>query len=149
MRGVIKAAALPARQEVISTYNGTNDESYSWAQTDKDVTIQVATRLLVYGVVFVSDSVYGQAFLAKGTRAREVDVQFEPTRLRVGLKGQVPIIDGALHERVQVDDCTWNLEVANGELTITLEVTPAPRAVVRSVCQRQAHFRFCGPPVCA
>eukprot|EP01047_Picozoa_sp_COSAG01_P090225 COSAG01_NODE_22122_length_870_cov_47.202335_2_plen_79_part_00 len=63
-----------------------------------------------------------QIFLPKGTRARDVDILFKPSHLLVGMKGQPPIIDGDLPERVLVDDCTWNLEVENGELTITLEV---------------------------
>ena len=30
--------------------------------------------------------------------------------LKVGLKGQVPIIDGDFHKRVIVDDSFWTLE---------------------------------------
>lgn len=90
-----------ARQESIVPYNGTHDDGYSWSQTAQEVTMQ--------------------AFLPRGTRAKQVDVQFLPTKIKVGLRDQPPIIEGELMECVVVDDCTWNLEVANGELTITLE----------------------------
>ena len=84
-----------------------------------------------------------QLFLEKGTRAKQVDVVFLPTHLRIGLKGQPALIDGDLHEKILVDDCTWNLEVENGELTITLEVTKPltasalhPKTMIVSACRK-------------
>ena len=78
--------------------------------------------------------------MPRGTRARDVSIQFKPTHVLVGMKGESPIIDGKLPERILVDDCTWNLEVENGELTITLEVNQSLSTItlcaVLSYCSR-------------
>ena len=90
------------RQEPMAPYNGAREEGYSWAQTAADVTVQL--------------------FVPKGTRAKDLDVRFRTSRLSVGLKaGDAPMLDGELFEKVAVDECTWSLEVSNGELTITME----------------------------
>lgn len=39
-----------------------------------------------------------------------LDIKFTNTHLKVGLKGQPPIIDGELHRRIIVDDSFWTLE---------------------------------------
>lgn len=45
-----------------------------------------------------------------GTKIKMLDVEIKNKRLRVGIKGQPPIIDGELHKRVIVDDSFWTLE---------------------------------------
>ena len=37
------------------------------------------------------------------------DVAITKTKLRVGLKGQPPILEGELSEPVKADDCMWNI----------------------------------------
>ena len=56
--------------------------------------------------------------LPKGTRGRECDVQITATSLRVGLKGQDPIVDGPLFESIKVSDSGWSL--ADGNLDVLL-----------------------------
>jgi hypothetical protein len=73
---------------------------YSWTQTLGEVTVVVP--------------------VPPGTKGRALDVRITKTALRVGLKGQPPILDGALAEPVRPDDCLWN--VADGcavELSLT------------------------------
>lgn len=55
-----------------------------------------------------------------GTKTRALDVDIKNKRLRVGLKGQAPIIDGELHKRIIVDDSFWTLEDGK-EICINLQ----------------------------
>ncbi|KAF1810444.1 putative nuclear movement protein nudC [Eremomyces bilateralis CBS 781.70] len=63
---------------------------YKWTQTikDVDVTAQVPANM----------------------RGKDFDVKITKTKLRVGLKGQEPIIDGDLPHPIHVDESTWTLE---------------------------------------
>ena len=45
-----------------------------------------------------------------GTRAKDVTVEISPTRLKLGLKGQQPIIDGELFKPTLKDSSFWQLE---------------------------------------
>jgi hypothetical protein len=45
----------------------------------------------------------------KGTRAKNLDIDLQKKKLRVGLKGQDPILDGELCKDIKVDDSTWTL----------------------------------------
>ncbi|KAJ3184045.1 hypothetical protein HDU85_001896 [Gaertneriomyces sp. JEL0708] len=72
---------------------------YQWRQTlqDVDVTVQ----------------------LPKGTRGRDLAVTMQKRRLKAGLKGQEPIMEGELCADIRLDDSTWTVE--SGELLIHLE----------------------------
>lgn len=96
-------AGADTRQEPLAPYNGAQEEGYTWAQTSVDVTVQL--------------------FVPKGTRAKELDVNFTASKLSVKLKSGSgdALIDGELFEKIAVDECTWSLEVGNGEMTITME----------------------------
>ncbi len=63
--------------------------NYSWSQTLPEVTVNVP--------------------VPAGTKARALDVHIGKSKLRVGLKGAAPIMEGALHEAIKPDDCLWNL----------------------------------------
>ncbi|KFH67285.1 hypothetical protein MVEG_06020 [Podila verticillata NRRL 6337] len=73
---------------------------YKWKQTlvDVDVSIQVP----------------------KGTRGKDVVVEIKKKSLKVGLKGQTPIIEGKLFKEVKLDDSTWTLDDQK-EINIHLE----------------------------
>lgn len=45
-----------------------------------------------------------------GTKTKMLDIEFTNRRLRVGIKGQPPIINGEFHKRIIVDDSFWTLE---------------------------------------
>lgn len=72
--------------------NGANLEHYSWTQTLKDVEIRLP--------------------LPPGVRAKGKDclVEFSPLKIKVGLKGQAPILQGDLPKKVNLDECTWLLD---------------------------------------
>ncbi|TPX65291.1 hypothetical protein SpCBS45565_g05270 [Spizellomyces sp. 'palustris'] len=72
---------------------------YTWKQTLQEVDITVQ--------------------LPKGIKGRDLNVLIQKRRLKAGLKGQDPILEGELCNDVKVDDSTWTLE--NGELLIHLE----------------------------
>ena len=58
-----------------------------------------------------------------GTRARRASVARAdpgPFGKTAGLRGQPPIIDGALHAKIRVDDCMWQLQDSH-RLIITLQ----------------------------
>ena len=65
--------------------NGYNYEKYSFVQTLKDATATFP--------------------MPKGIKGRDCDVKLSAKHLRVGVKGQEPIVDGDLHETIQVLPC--------------------------------------------
>lgn len=76
--------------------NGGATDKYVWTQTLSEVTVNVK--------------------LPPGTKTKMLNVEIRNTHLKVGLKGQPPIVDADLHRRVIVDDSLWTLE--DGDLVI-------------------------------
>ncbi|KAI5001815.1 hypothetical protein ZWY2020_026465 [Hordeum vulgare] len=70
--------------------NGLDLDNYSWTQQLPEVNISVP--------------------VPEGTKGRSVVCEIKKDHLKVGLKGQPPIIDGELHEPVKVEDCFWSIE---------------------------------------
>ncbi|XP_066377089.1 protein BOBBER 1-like [Miscanthus floridulus] len=70
--------------------NGLDLEKYSWTQQLPEVNITIP--------------------VPQGTKSRFVVFDIKKNHLKVGLKGQPPIIDGELYKPVKVDDCFWSIE---------------------------------------
>ncbi|CAD6337130.1 unnamed protein product [Miscanthus lutarioriparius] len=70
--------------------NGLDLEKYSWTQQLPEVNITIP--------------------VPQGTKSRFVVFDIKKDHLKVGLKGQPPIIDGELYKPVKVDDCFWSIE---------------------------------------
>uniref|UniRef100_A0A803L2L4 CS domain-containing protein n=1 Tax=Chenopodium quinoa TaxID=63459 RepID=A0A803L2L4_CHEQI len=70
--------------------NGQDLENYSWVQSLPEVTVSVP--------------------VPPGTKSRSISCEIKKNHLKVGLKGQPPIIDGDLYKPVKPDDCFWSLE---------------------------------------
>ncbi|XP_021729092.1 protein BOBBER 1-like [Chenopodium quinoa] len=70
--------------------NGQDLENYSWEQSLPEVTVSVP--------------------VPPGTKSRSITCEIKKNHLKVGLKGQPPIIDGDLYKPVKPDDCFWSLE---------------------------------------
>ncbi|XP_010520979.1 PREDICTED: protein BOBBER 1-like [Tarenaya hassleriana] len=70
--------------------NGLDFDNYSWIQTLQEVTVNIP--------------------VPSGTKARFIVCEIKKNHLKVGLKGQPPIIDGELYRPVKPDDCYWNIE---------------------------------------
>ncbi|XP_059444387.1 protein BOBBER 1-like [Corylus avellana] len=75
---------------VPNTGNGLDMENYSWGQSLQEVNINVA--------------------IPPGTKSSALLCDIKTNYLKIGLKGQPPIIDGELYKPVKVDDCFWSLE---------------------------------------
>ncbi|KAF9201007.1 hypothetical protein BGZ49_008769 [Haplosporangium sp. Z 27] len=73
---------------------------YTWKQTLTDVDISLK--------------------VPKGTKSRDLVVEIKKKSLKVGLKGQPPIIDGQLIKEIKVDDSSWSLDNQE-EVNISLE----------------------------
>ncbi|KAK7384930.1 hypothetical protein VNO78_30633 [Psophocarpus tetragonolobus] len=80
--------------------NGMDLEKYSWTQDLQEVNVSVP--------------------VPTGTKSRFVTCDIKKNHLKVGLKGQPPIIDGELHKAVKPDECYWNIEDQN---TISILLT--------------------------
>jgi hypothetical protein len=80
--------------------NGGKTDRYVWAQSLSELTVTVPVPI--------------------GTKLKMLDVDIKNKRLRVGIKGQPPLIDGELHKRVIVDDSLWTLEDGR-EIIINLQ----------------------------
>ncbi|XP_057798774.1 protein BOBBER 1-like [Salvia miltiorrhiza] len=70
--------------------NGLDMDTYSWGQSLQEVNIYVP--------------------VPPGTKSRLIVCEIKKKHLKVGLKGQPPVIDGELFNPVKVDDCFWSLE---------------------------------------
>ncbi|CAL0305435.1 unnamed protein product [Lupinus luteus] len=70
--------------------NGLDLEKYSWTQTLPELNVNVP--------------------VPEGTKSRFVTVEIKKNHLKVGLKGQPPIIEGELFKPVKPDDCYWSIE---------------------------------------
>ncbi|KAK1431849.1 hypothetical protein QVD17_08578 [Tagetes erecta] len=70
--------------------NGLDMENYSWVQSLQEVTVNIA--------------------VPPGTKSRFISCEIKKNHLKVGLKGQPPILEGELYKSVKVDDCFWSLE---------------------------------------
>jgi hypothetical protein len=75
---------------VPNTGNGLDMENYSWGQSLQEVTINVP--------------------IPPGTKSSAVLCDIKTNYLKIGLKGQLPIIEGELYKAVKVNDCFWSLE---------------------------------------
>ncbi|XP_050260577.1 double-stranded RNA-binding protein 1-like isoform X3 [Quercus robur] len=67
--------------------SGLDLENYSWTQTLEEVTLNVT-----------------------GTKSSSVVREIKKSHLKLGLKGQPPIIDWELFRPVKPDDCSWRIE---------------------------------------
>ena len=85
---------------IIAVGNGGTTDNYVWTQTLSELNVTFSVPI--------------------GTKSRMLDVDIRNQHLRVGLKGQEPIVDGPLHKRVIVDDSFWTLE-DNREIAINLQ----------------------------
>ncbi|CAA0824680.1 Protein BOBBER 2 [Striga hermonthica] len=70
--------------------NGLDLDTHSWGQSLQEVNITIP--------------------VPPGTKSRFIACEIKKNHLKVGLKGQPPIIDGDLFQPVKVDDCFWSLE---------------------------------------
>ncbi|KAL5698668.1 transcriptional coactivator [Ranunculus cassubicifolius] len=70
--------------------NGLDFEKYSWTQTQHEATVIVP--------------------VPQGTKSRSVVCEVKRNHIKIGLKGQDPVVDGELFDAVKVEDCFWSLE---------------------------------------
>lgn len=80
--------------------NGGDLDKYRWIQTLEEVT------------VFVK--------LPDNITSKQLDIQMKASSLKIGVKGQTPIIDGALHKKIKTGDSLWTLETDGPKRTLQL-----------------------------
>ncbi|KAK7282576.1 hypothetical protein RIF29_11474 [Crotalaria pallida] len=78
------------KDEIPNKGNGLDLENYSWTQSLQEVNVNVP--------------------IPEGTKSRFVMCEIKKNHLKVGLKGQPPIIEGDLYKPVKPDDCYWSIE---------------------------------------
>ena len=89
--------------------NGNICAGYRWTQELNELTVSVE--------------------LPPGTAKRDVVCKISAGTLECGLRGQAPIVDGALYDKVRVDECMWQLQDSH-RLIVTLQkliLTPEGR----------------------
>lgn len=83
--------------------NGGQTDKYSWGQT--------------------LDEVFVYLPLPDNVRAKDLDVQIKALTLKVGVKGQTPIVDGEFFKKVKAGDCMWNVESDGNKRLLNLTLT--------------------------
>jgi hypothetical protein len=78
--------------------NGADLDKYSWTQTLTEVEIRIP--------------------IPSGTKSRQINGEIKSGSIKMGLKGQEPIINGQLHQKIKPDDSSWVLD--NDEICLTL-----------------------------
>ncbi|KAF8577887.1 CS-domain-containing protein [Ramaria rubella] len=81
-------------------------DAYDKAQREKEIAEQAA---LPYTWKQELGDVSMVVPVPKGTRAKSLDIVVQKKKLRVGLKGQDPILEGDLCKDIKLDDSTWSL----------------------------------------
>ncbi|KAK2068274.1 hypothetical protein P8C59_002922 [Phyllachora maydis] len=79
---------------------------YKWGQTigDLDITFSVPGNL----------------------KSRDLTIDIQKQKMKAGVKGQTPVIEGDLPYSVHVDDCTWTLTAApDGTKTVEIHLDKA------------------------
>ena len=74
---------------------GRHVSGYTWQETDEDMEISCP--------------------LPPGTTKGQVQCQIRPRSLSVGLEGQMPLLEGALCGRVEMEGCAWSIETPTSE----------------------------------
>lgn len=75
--------------------NGITTDKYSFTQTLSDFTLNV--------------------FLPAGIKGKDLIVEFTSKSLKVQIKGQPPIIDGELPEKIKLEDTYWTIDTVDGK----------------------------------
>lgn len=70
--------------------NGGTTDKYKWTQTLQELTVTFTLPI--------------------GTKAKMLDLDIKNTKLKVGIKGQAPIVDGTFHKSIICDDSFWTIE---------------------------------------
>jgi hypothetical protein len=85
--------------------NGGKTDRYRWTQTLQELSVFVP--------------------IPASTRGKDLVVDFQQKKLKVGLKGQPLLIDGELHQKIKCDDCFWTVEDSSSggekELCLTIQ----------------------------
>lgn len=91
-------ASAPAKQDP-STGNGGMGPNYSWTQTLGELTLVVPVKA--------------------GIQTKQVVLDVKGKHLRLGLRGEEPILDGTLH--APIVDQIWQLDREESTIEVTLE----------------------------
>ena len=87
--------------------NGLRTDKYSFTQTLSDITINV--------------------FLPQGIKGKDLNVVIQQKHLKVQIKGQNPIIDGELPERINSEEAIWTVDTIDGERVWSLTLDKADK----------------------
>jgi hypothetical protein len=100
MRAKMRSHAAEAAKGEEVVKNGNICAGYRWTQELTELTVSVE--------------------LPPGTAKRDVVCKISPSMLECGLRGQPPILEGTLYNKVRVDDCMWQLQDSH-RLIVTLQ----------------------------
>ena len=81
--------------------NGCDLENYKWTQTLQEIELRVVFKNVA------------------SIKSRDVNVVINKKTLKVGLKGQPPVIDGELNGDIKTDDSLWTID--KNQVVVTFE----------------------------
>ncbi|KAL5963871.1 Nuclear migration protein nudC [Taenia solium] len=82
--------------------NGADLDRYRWTQTLQDLEVRIPIRM------------------GKRIKGRDVIVEFKRKHLKVGLRGQEPILQGELYNEIKAEESSWTLDDGL-EIVLSLE----------------------------
>ena len=87
--------------------NGLKTDKYVFSQTLQDITINV--------------------FIPSHIKGKDLNVEYSPKKLKVQIKGQEPIIDGELPEKIVAEETVWTIDTVDGEKVCSITFDKADK----------------------
>lgn len=82
--------------------NGARHETYTWTQSLQDLQVCV--------------------FIPEGTRAKDLNIIYTGKKLKCGLKGKDPILEGNWFKQIKPDDTLWTIEEIDGKRVVQFSI---------------------------
>jgi hypothetical protein len=82
--------------------NGYDFETYKWTQNAKDLSLYIP--------------------IPENIKGKDIIIDFNPTKILVGIKGSQPIFDGELFSIIKTDNCTWLINSDDGKRELVVEL---------------------------
>lgn len=82
-----------------------SDKAYDWSQNQSEITINIP--------------------IGSGIKGKDLIYELTPTKIKVGVKGETPVIEDSLIANVKPDDSYWEIETVDGKRCLVVTLSKA------------------------